>query len=234
MKKFFYSLIAMTFISCANAQTVGIGTTTPDNKAILDIFSPTKGVLIPRINDTSNVTNPLEGMMIYNKNTKAPFYHNGSQWLSLGGRFPSSQQTTGASITYQVSAPGFSGGELPVFSAQVGSGIGVVQPSSTSASSTSEFIFTKELDVNSMGFNLATLQGTLCTNIEFKFYASNASVPYLSYRFQNVYFSGYSVSSGGERPIESISVNFKNYGFKDWVNNVSFGYDVVTHSLTSY
>lgn len=85
-----------------------------------------------------------------------------------------------------------------------------------------------------MVFQLACLQGTLFSNVEFKYYASNSSIPYLSYKFQNVYFSGYSVSSGGERPIESLSVNYKIYGFKDWVNNVSFGYDVVTHTLTAY
>lgn len=235
MKKLFYFIMAMACFACADAQTVGIGTTTPNTNSILDIFSASKGVLIPRINDTANVTNPLEGMMIYNKNTKAPFFHDGNKWLSLGGRFPTPPQTTtGGSITYQVSAPGFNSTEMTVYSAQVGIGLGVSQPNPPSASSASEFVFTKELDVNSMGFQLASLQGTLCTEIEFKFYATGSAIPYLSYKFKNVYFTGYSVSSGGDRPSEAVSVNYKNYGFKDWVNNVSFGYDVVTHAVTSY
>jgi type VI secretion system secreted protein Hcp len=181
------------------------------------------------------VAHPLAGMMIYSKNTKAPFFHDGNKWLSLGGRFPAPPQTTaGGNITYQIIGPGFNGAELPVYSAQVGMGFGVSQPGPPSPSSASEFVFTKQLDANSMGFQLATLQGTLYADIEFKFYATGSAVPYISYKFKNVYLTGYSASSGGDTPSESVSVNYKNYGFKDWVNNVSFGYDIVTHAVTSY
>ncbi len=233
MKKLFYFIMAMACIACADAQSVGIGTPTPNTNSILDITSVNKGVLIPRINDTSNVSNPLEGMIIYNKNTKAPFFHDGKQWLSLGGRVPT-QAAAGATITYQVVAAGFNGIEMPAFSAQVGAGFGVNQPSPPGASSASEFIFSKQLDINSPALQQATFKGTLFSEIEFKFYASNAVVPYISFRFQNVYFTGYSISSGGDLPTESVSVNYKNFGFKDWVNNISYGYDVTTHTPTSY
>jgi type VI protein secretion system component Hcp len=76
--------------------------------------------------------------------------------------------------------------------------------------------------------------GILYPEIEFKFYASGASVPYLSYRFQNVYFTAYSISAAGDLPSEAVSVNYKNYGYKDWVFNVSFGYDIITHTSTAY
>lgn len=227
-------MAAMTCMAWANAQSIGIGTNTPNNNAVLDIFSANKGVLIPRIIDTNNVSNPLEGMMIYNKNTKAPFFHDGDKWLSLGGRIPPPAVALGGSITYRVSAPGFNGLEMPAYSAQVGVGIGVSQPSPPSLSTASEFVFTKQLDYNSKGFQQATLIGILYPEIEFKFYASGSAVPYLSYRFQNIYFTGYSISSGGDLPSEAVSVNYKNYGYKDWVNNVSFGYDVVTHTSTAY
>lgn len=88
MKKLIYLIMAMACIAFADAQTVGIGTTTPNNNSVLDIFSTNKGFLIPRINDTLNVSNPLEGMMIYNKNIKAPYFHNGNQWLSWEPGFP--------------------------------------------------------------------------------------------------------------------------------------------------
>lgn len=48
------------FIGCgiaANAQ-VGIGTTTPDASAQLHVESPGKGMLIPRVTSTTDVTNP--------------------------------------------------------------------------------------------------------------------------------------------------------------------------------
>ncbi len=86
MKKLLYLFIALSSFVTANSQSVGIGTTAPNTNAILDIFSNNKGVLIPRITDTGTVPNPLEGMIIYNKNTKTPYYHNGQQWVSLGGR----------------------------------------------------------------------------------------------------------------------------------------------------
>jgi hypothetical protein len=235
MKKFILCIAVVICMINAGAQNVGIGTNTPNPNAILDISSTSKAVLIPRLVDTSNVSNPIEGMMIYNKNRKAPFFHDGNQWLSLGARLPSGQPTAGAVIKYLVTAPGFTATEEDAGSAQVGAGFGVTFSGGASPSSASDFIFTKQLDINSKAFNLATLvSGGPYTAIEFKYYAQDATVPYLSYRFKNVYFSGYAVSSGGERPFESISVFYENYGFKDWVNNLEFGYNVNTHTVTSY
>lgn len=228
----------MAFIAGANAQAVGIGTTTPNPNSVLDMNSNNKGFLMPRINDTSNVTNPAEGMMIYNKNLKAPVFHNGTQWQSLGTKFFPTPLGAGASITYKISSPsGFNGIEMPAYSAQVGVGLSVSTGGGgavVSPSSFSEFVFTKSLDSNSKAFQLATMEGTACPDIEFKFYASGSSTPYLSYKFKNVYFTGYSVSSGGDLPTESISINYKIYGYKDWVTNVSFGYDAVAHKVTTY
>ncbi len=51
----------------SNAQSVGIGTTTPNTSSQLDISSSTKGILIPRMK-TSTVTsiiNPAKGLMVY-------------------------------------------------------------------------------------------------------------------------------------------------------------------------
>ncbi|MDB5203792.1 MAG: hypothetical protein JWQ27_3201 [Ferruginibacter sp.] len=231
MKKIVIPLLLLC-MSYANAQ-VGIGTTTPNNNAVLDMVSSNKAVLIPRVADTANIASPAEGMMIYNKNSKAPFFHNGNQWLSLGARLPSLQPTAGAVLKYYVNGPGFSMGENDATSAQVGAGFGASY-SGNSVSSSSEFVFTKILDVNSKAFNLATLTSSGPYTIEFKFYAANSAVPYLSYQLKNAYFSGYAVSSGGDTPFESISVFYENYGFKDWVNNVEFGYNAKTHTVTTY
>jgi len=55
------------------AQNVGIGTTAPHPSAILDVQSPNKGVLIPKINLITlsaaiPVTSPAIGLLIYNTN----------------------------------------------------------------------------------------------------------------------------------------------------------------------
>ncbi len=81
------------------AQNTGINTTTPDNSAILDIYSSDKGVLIPRvslsnISDTSldgGTTPATTGLIIWNTNThtiggNGPGYYffDGNTWLPAG------------------------------------------------------------------------------------------------------------------------------------------------------
>ena len=80
-------MLALSGLATVNAQNVGIGTNSPNANAILDIFSTNKAVLIPRLVDTGNVPNPTEGMMIYNKNTKAPFFHDGNSGFLSGPEF---------------------------------------------------------------------------------------------------------------------------------------------------
>lgn len=234
MKKLLFLIVALSWLATVNAQNVGIGTSSPNANAILDISSSNKAVLIPRLIDTGNVPNPTEGMMIYNKNTKAPFFHNGQQWFSLGARVPSAQPTAGATITYSVVAMGFNQAEFDVLSAQVGMAVGISPPNPPGPASVSEFVFTKQLDVNSNWFQFAILKGQFISSIEFKYYSTGSAVPYLSYRFRNVYFTGYSSSSGGDRPSESVSVNFRYYGFKDWVNNLEFGWDIANNVASTY
>ena len=66
MKKIFiFIIIVMTGNACV-AQNVGIGTTTPDNSAILDIKSSTKGLLIPRMSSAAvaAIPNPAKGLLV--------------------------------------------------------------------------------------------------------------------------------------------------------------------------
>ena len=92
-------MAGMVCFVTGKAQTVGIGTPTPDSNAVLDIYSTNKGLLIPRILDTAMVAKPMEGLIIYNKNTRTPYYFDGRQWLSLGGRLPSGMNTSTDKIT---------------------------------------------------------------------------------------------------------------------------------------
>jgi hypothetical protein len=65
---------------------------TPDASAILDLNSTDKGVLVPRISDTSSVTNPADGLMIFYTETNSFWYYNGNKWqrLEIGSSFESS------------------------------------------------------------------------------------------------------------------------------------------------
>ena len=84
MNKFFYLFIALLFITRANAQSVGIGTTTPNAKAALDITSTTRGLLPPRMDSTERnaITSPPAGLIVYNTTINAFQCYNGTAWYS--------------------------------------------------------------------------------------------------------------------------------------------------------
>ncbi len=82
-----YLLIAFTAVSCtAAAQNIGIGTTTPNASAILEIKASTRGLLIPRTSTTSRtaIVNPAKGLMVYDTTTSSFWFYNSSAWVQIG------------------------------------------------------------------------------------------------------------------------------------------------------
>jgi hypothetical protein len=87
-------LIAAFLLSGTNLfGQIGIQTNTPDVSAALDIVSSDKGLLIPRITLTNDLTNqspvssPAEGLLIFNSgaNQSEGFYFwDSSEWLPIG------------------------------------------------------------------------------------------------------------------------------------------------------
>ena len=74
-----------------NAQT-GIGTTSPDASAKLDVYSTNKGFLPPRVilsssTDATTITSPAEGLLVYNLGSvglQAGYYYwNGGSWATI-------------------------------------------------------------------------------------------------------------------------------------------------------
>lgn len=65
----------------------GMGTTTPNPNAILQISSTTKGVLLPRMNTTQinfiPVSNADKGLLVYNFDTNSFWYWNGTAWVEM-------------------------------------------------------------------------------------------------------------------------------------------------------
>lgn len=76
----------------SKAQT-GIGTTTPDASAKLDVSATNKGFLPPRVSltsytDNSTIPNPATGLLIYNTGnnvglTAGYYYWNGNAWTTI-------------------------------------------------------------------------------------------------------------------------------------------------------
>ncbi|MES2543763.1 MAG: hypothetical protein V4548_02680 [Bacteroidota bacterium] len=94
-----YTLTILLFLNNSFAQNVGIGTTTPDANAMLDITSTNKGLLLTRLPlVTIDVPNPLtidvEGMITYNTTiaptitatsvTEGMYYNDGVNWNFMG------------------------------------------------------------------------------------------------------------------------------------------------------
>ena len=78
------------------SQNVGIGTTTPNANAALEIKSNNKGLLMPRLSTTArnSMTNVAKGMLVYDTTNAGFYYHDGGKWL------PISQTNSDSTLTY--------------------------------------------------------------------------------------------------------------------------------------
>ena len=90
MKKqfLFLTLFLYSAIIVANAQSIGVNTTTPDASAALDVTSTTQGVLVPRLTASQRglIASPATGLIIYQTDATAGFYfYNGTSWTTLNG-----------------------------------------------------------------------------------------------------------------------------------------------------
>lgn len=120
-------------------------------------------------------------------------------------------------IKGDVSADGHKGsdGWVEVASFQWGVGRGISSPTGgsadreSSAPSLSEITITKEMDVSSYKWLEEALTGEGVTaKIDFCKTDKGVLETYASYELTDCMVSGYSVSSGGDKPSESLSLNF--------------------------
>lgn len=110
---------------------------------------------------------------------------------------------------------------IEVNSFQWGVGRGISSPTGSSedressAPSVSEITITKEEDNASVKLLTEAYSGTGQT-VTFDFCRTNQGAldVYLKFTLTNAMVSGYSISSGGDRPTESISINFTKVEFQ--------------------
>lgn len=83
----FRNIIILIFLPLFTfGQSVGIGTSTPDPSAALDISSIDKGLLMPRMGTFSrqNIANPTHGLLVFDTNTQSIwYYHSTSGWVEM-------------------------------------------------------------------------------------------------------------------------------------------------------
>jgi hypothetical protein len=96
MKKILFLLLAAVIHQSAITQSVGIGTTTPDASAQLDVSSTTKGFLIPRMTTAQRnaIVSPSVGLTVYDLNNQKSWIFTGVVWVEANSNWI----TNGASI----------------------------------------------------------------------------------------------------------------------------------------
>jgi type VI secretion system secreted protein Hcp len=104
--------------------------------------------------------------------------------------------------------------ELDSFHWGVGRSIGTAARGSTSREhsepSISEITVTKRMDKASPKLFLDAVAGKLDSKVQIHFTTTNKGKveTFLKFELENTGISGYSVSSGGDMPVESLSLNF--------------------------
>jgi len=121
MKQIFTFLAAVVFTASTYAQ-VGIGTTTPEASAALDITSTTKGLLIPRMTNVQRqaISSPVAGLMVYVTDFDGGrfMFYDGTEWgtISFTEKRPDAPTITGVTssnsqqVTVSYTAPSNDGG----------------------------------------------------------------------------------------------------------------------------
>jgi type VI secretion system secreted protein Hcp len=110
---------------------------------------------------------------------------------------------------------------LEVHSFQFGIGRGIATPTGNAANresshaSVSEIVVTKSMDSASPKIFTESATGSTGKKVEVHFVSTgDPGMTYAQYTLEDTLISGYSLSSGGERPTESISLNFTKIEFK--------------------
>lgn len=85
MKKLLLIATVFSLSMISFAQSVGIGTSTPDPSAILALESNNKGFLLPGLSTTSRlaIPSPAFGLLVYDYNTKSIWMNGTSGWQEV-------------------------------------------------------------------------------------------------------------------------------------------------------
>jgi hypothetical protein len=136
-------LILLTVLSQPAFCQVGIGTSTPDASAKLDVTASDKGFLPPRVSltsttDATTITTPAAGLLVYNTATAGSspgnvtpgyYYYNGTSWsrLSTAGSLDglSDAKSGGTDFSNSLLVGSRSTGTLSAATGNTGLGIGV-------------------------------------------------------------------------------------------------------------
>jgi hypothetical protein len=239
MKLFIF--LALFPVAIYTHAQVGIGTVTPSPNSALDISSTNKGIMLPRLNDTTNVTNPSEGLMIYNKQMQAPAYHDGTRWNTLAARTTNSAQAIPDSISYTITSPttGYAAGTLNTINV-ISTGLSNTYTAGGGGAGRAVFLpvsITKLLDINSIPLIKSIASGFVSGSmvIEFKMFQSGAANPDYSIKLTNPYVLSYNIAlDAGGSMVEQATLSGSIVGYKNWITGQNFAWNVSTNAISTY
>jgi hypothetical protein len=66
----------------SSAQSIGIGTTTPQSSAVLDVSSNNKGFLLPLVSSSQRIAiaNPANGLLVYDTTSQRFYQYQDGAW----------------------------------------------------------------------------------------------------------------------------------------------------------
>ena len=240
MKTFFFSIISFLFFS-VQAQNVGIGTVSPHPNAILELASADKALLMPRIADTALVTNPAAGMMIFDQQASKPSFHDGIRWNPVmetntgtpmyGYMTYTVTGTTVGGIAYEtgvLNALDLGYYSFLAFSSGGGGSVGTLMKADSVS-------LTKEFDGNSIPFKRAHMGGNAIPALEINQFLPNGTKLF-SIKLTSFFITSQHtfISQTTGKLTEQYAVSASTIGFKDWVNNKSFSYNVPARTFGAY
>lgn len=124
-------LLSLFLLSATTFAQVGIGTTTPDASAALDVSSTNKGLLVPHLtaSQRDGISLPATGLLIYQTDGVAGFYYNtgtpaAPQWFNL------TNYTLQQNINTNNKWISHNGGNSGLYMTEAGAGIGTSTPDS--------------------------------------------------------------------------------------------------------
>lgn len=91
MPKWIPAMLLSIFSCAVAAQNIAINESgaAPHSSAMLDISSPDKGFLVPRLTTHTAIASPAIGLLVFNTTTNTFWYYNGTQWTEI--TFPVSE-----------------------------------------------------------------------------------------------------------------------------------------------
>ncbi|MGB5417393.1 fibrinogen-like YCDxxxxGGGW domain-containing protein [Algibacter sp.] len=159
MRKILFTLL-LCFSSFFGFAQVGIGTTNPDPSSILDVQSTTQGFLPPRMTTAqiAAITNPAEGLFIYDLDDKCFKFYNGASWSGCLGEFPTnSLDCSSATVngTFAIGNPLNASNTITIDVL-----VNVIETYTVSTNTVNGYSFSANGAFSTIGINTITLTGT--------------------------------------------------------------------------